>query len=245
MKKAALVFKKLFLFSSFYFLVSIFLASPVLAAVSLSLQPSSGSFDAGNPFTVSVQLNTGGAQTVGVDAMMSFNPQILKLDGIVFGELYDENNKSLGEADTTGEFYFSSSNASSAIAFSNTSPETLATLQFTAKAAGTSALTFDCSDGSLVDTNVWEQGTRGGDAVDLLLCSSATGGSYQVSGEAPPSTPTPPAEATATPTSAPGATATPAPAEEIPAAGRIINTSILSILGIGLVLLGLALQKNG
>jgi len=248
------VLKKLFLFSLFWFFFSIIFNTPASAAVTLFLDPPSDTFDIGENFEVLVKLNTGGAKTVGVDALMNFDPAILQLKGLSFGTLYSENNENLTKAETTGGFYFSSANLSSAVSFSNSTAETLATLKFTAKAAGTSQVTFKCTAGSLVDTNVWEQGTRGGDAVDLLICTNATGGSYQVEGAGvtstptpttqpgPTATPTPGPSPTPTPTPLPGTpTSTPTPAKELPVAGGFENTAILSIIGGGLVLLGLAL----
>lgn len=236
----AQILKPFFLVSFFCFLFFLVFATEALAIVTLSLDPASGTYEPQKSFDIAVKLNTGGAETVGVDALMNFDPAILTLNDIVFGTLYSDNQKSLGEANTTGKFYFSSGNVSSAFSFSNTSPETLATLKFTAKAAGTSPLSFDCTDGSLVDTNVWEKGTRGGDAVDLLVCSNATGGSYQVQGAG--ATPPPPG-ATATPT--PGPTATPTTGltatPTVPVTGTVENTMILSIIGGSLFLLGLIL----
>lgn len=255
---AAQFFKKFFLFSFFLLLFSPVFSSPALAVVTLFLEPSSGAYQIGESFDLSVKLNTGGAETVGVDALMIFNPVVLTLNNITFGDLYSDNTKNLTEANSSGKFYFSSANVSSAFPFANTTPETLAILKFTAKANGTSPVRFDCTDGVLVDTNVWEQGTRGGDAVDLLVCSNATGGSYQV-GEVtvtptptntpgPTSTPTPTPGAgvptsTPTPTNTPGPTATPTPTpvQKLPETGMVANTLILSIIGGGLILLGLSL----
>jgi len=196
------VMKKIFIFFIFctlYFILNT--ATSAMAAASLSLSPTSQSAAVGGTFDVNVVLNTGGAACNSTDVILTYNPQIIKVQSVSFGAspLFVSSNVSTPD-NTNGKLILNSSVMSSAFAYNGTG--TLATITFKGEATGSSAVTFTCTAATTNgDTNVWNT-----QAQDIVSCSANIGGNYTItaagnnptatpapgSGETPTGTPTPP-----------------------------------------------------
>lgn len=205
------------------------LTTGVLAAASLSLSPASSSTAQGQTFIVNVVLNTDNNSSSGTDALLSFNPQIIKIQSVAFANplLYSGENRQTID-NTNGKLTLNSSVISAAYAYKGSG--TLATITFKGESTGSSAVSFLCTAATTNgDSNIWNT-----QAQDIINCSSNIGGAYTVtSGES--------TSPTATPTITSGGesdtnpTATPTP----PAAGNISLTIFPVIVGGLLLLFGL------
>lgn len=153
------------------------LANPAYAfAATLSLSPSSGTFNKGCQVNIEIKLDTGGAQTDGTDAIILFDQGKLTANSITPGTIYSDypgNNP-----DNEGGKVTISGLASISSTFSGQG--TLATIHFTVKEnAGTGAtivkFDFDPNDKTkTTDSNVVQRGT----IQDIL--SSVTNGNYTI-----------------------------------------------------------------
>ena len=161
----------------------------------LTLNPSTSTVTTGSTFNVAIVLNTGGQSSAGADARLNYNPQDLEVQdfnsgtsgiqiqpGTNVGPLFSQTTwNSVDPA--TGKINFSGVINSGAAGYNGTG--TLATITFKAlRVASSSSVTFDYTDGSENDSNVWLK-TTGTDVTDLLL--SVGTGSYNL---IPPSVPT-------------------------------------------------------
>lgn len=173
---------------------SLFTPSLVLAgSATLSLDPSSGTFNQGCSFSVNVYLDTGGARTDGTDAIINYDSSRFTASPIINGTIYPDYPGNNVDA-ATGKITVSGL-ASVNAPFSGKG--TLATLNFTVKdtaSAGSTQITFEFDPQdktSTRDSNVVtaQQGT----VTDEL--NSVVNGNYIIgtglcSGQAAPS-PTP------------------------------------------------------
>ncbi len=155
-----------------------FILTPVAYAQSstLSLSPSSGTFNKGCSFSLQINLDTSGAQTDGTDAIISYDPARFSATSISSGSIYpDYPGNNIDE--TSGKITVSGLAAVSS-AFSGTG--TLATVQFSVKENAQAGATqikfdFDSNDKSkTTDSNVVERGT----IADIL--NSVVNGNYTV-----------------------------------------------------------------
>lgn len=153
-------------------------------SATLALSPASGSYAAGDIFSVNIVLNTQGSQIQGVDIVyLNYNPAMLEVQdddaGVAGAQIAPGAlmaTTALNSVDAgAGKVAFSQVTASGA---SYAGSGTLATVRFKALSDGTAAVTFTFTQGSTVDTNVASSGA------DIL--ASATGGSYVLSGTAVP-----------------------------------------------------------
>lgn len=167
------------------------LASPAQAlAATLSLSPSSGTFNRGCDFTLDVMLDTQGAQTDGTDAIILFDSARFTANQIFEGAIYpDYPGNNIEQA--SGKITVSGL-ASVTQAFTGTG--TLARVSFTVKEnapTGTSQVRFDFDPNDktkTTDSNVVERETVN----DVL--SSVVNGSYTIgTGSCTTQTPTAPA----------------------------------------------------
>lgn len=231
------------------------LALPEAAlAATLSLSPSTGTFNKSCPFSLEVVVDTQGAQTDGTDAILLYDSSRFNINSSAIvpnTTVYpDFPGNNVDEA--TGKITISGL-ASVATAF--TGKGTLATLNFTVKDSaptGATQITFDFDPNDkakTIDSNVVERNT----IVDLL--NSVTNGSYTVgSGTCTVSSPTPrPAGYySPTPTVPPatryvppqGAVSTPSattyiPVKTLPEGGTQELTLTLAIVGGILTVLGI------
>ena len=161
---------------------------------SLSLSPSSGTFNKDGQFAINIFLNTGGKNVVGVDVSLSFDSEKLQVQEVQPGSLFESQivfkNEVNGSKILLSLGSFSPYNGSG----------NYGTIQFLAKTLGTASVAFDPSP----QTKVSEEET----AANLL--GQVANGTYEIIETAAEATPTPTQEATA-PTSTPVPTATSIP----------------------------------
>lgn len=143
--------------STFYFLPTTVFA----AGATLSLSPSTGTFNKGCTFSLSVNLDTGNAQTDGTDAIIFYDPTRFRAQAVRSGTIYSDypgNNIDVA----TGKITISGLSSVSS-AFSGAG--TLATIDFIVVAdapVGTSQVKFDFNAADktkTTDSNVVERGT--------------------------------------------------------------------------------------
>lgn len=159
-----------------------FVALPAYAdAATLSLSPSSGTKSTDGTFEVKILLDTGSSTTSGTDAYIRFDPNVLQVvdastaeTGVQIqpGSLYSITSYNRTD-NATGQISFSASKSGGSPGYSGSG--TLATITFQAiKAASSSAVTFDFTNGSTTDSNVIDQSS----SQDLL--TSVTNASFAV-----------------------------------------------------------------
>lgn len=197
----------------------------------LSLSPTSGTFNKGCNFTLTINLDTGGAQTDGTDAILFYDPTRFTAQTIHSGTIYSDypgNNIDV----TNGKITVSGLSSVSS-AFNGAGA--LATVDFTVVSSaptGTSQVKFDFDPADktkTTDSNVVERGT----IADIL--NQVVDGNFTIgTGTSCSLNVTPskkpvggPEEATPIPTKAP-----------LPTAGVAENTLILAFVGGALTVLG-------
>lgn len=219
-------------FALFLILNSLF-STPVFAqAATLSLTPSTGTFNRDCNFTLDIRLDTAGAQTDGTDAILTYDSSRLTASSITSGSIYpDYPGNSID--DTSGKITVSGL-ASVSSAFSGQG--SLATVNFKVKDNAPTGTTqvkfdFDSSDkAKTTDSNVVQRGT----ASDIL--SSVVNGNYTVGTGTCGILPA---------TGGRGAVSTPSgelgevPLKALPPAGSEQLTFTLAIVGSVLVVLGI------
>lgn len=161
-----------------FIIITTFILVPSAFAqqATLSLSPSSGTFNRSCNFTLDIRLDTAGAQTDGTDAILTYDSSRLAASSITSGNIYpDYPGNSID--DTNGKITVSGL-ASVSSAFSGQG--SVATVKFTVKENAPTGATqikfdFDPSDKSkTTDSNVVQRGT----ASDIL--SSVVNGNYTV-----------------------------------------------------------------
>lgn len=219
--------------------INFILASPVFAqTATLSLSPSSGTFNKGCPFTLQIVLNTGGTQTDGTDAILIYDSSRITATSITSGSIYpDFPGNNIDE--TNGKITISGL-ASITTPFSGNG--TLATVNFKVKddaPAGATQIKFDFDPNDkakTTDSNVVERGT----VTDVL--NSVVNGNYVVGAGSCPPAGAPTAPGVGVPgVATPAATIRPSPTPSVglPPAGTSEMTFILAIVGSILTVLGI------
>lgn len=221
-------------FIIFIFLALFFPFSVFAQAATLSLAPSSGAFNRNCNFTLDIRLDTGGAQTYGTDAILTYDSSRFTATSISTGNIYvdyagNSIDDSLGRIVVSGLASVSSPFAGQG---------SLATINFTVKENAPTGATqikfdFDPSDKQKTsDSNVAERGKT----TDIL--SSVVNGNYTVGtgvcGKGGPGDG--PGGPTATPS---GQLPTQPPVKVLPPAGTEQLTFTLAIVGLVLVALGI------
>lgn len=228
---------------------SIFPFTAHAQTATLSLSPASGTFNKSCTFSLQINLNTGGVQTDGTDAILIYDSSRFTATSITSGTIYpDYPGNNIDETD--GKITVSGL-ASISSAFSGSG--TLATVNFTVNDTTQTGATqikfdFDPNDkAKTTDSNVVERGT----VADIL--NSVTNGSYTIgTGTCAAASPSPGAVGTGAGAKGGTGVATPSGAETIdqlvdrtgkgPGTSELTMTlaivgSVLTVLGI----LGLAL----
>lgn len=167
----------MFLVLSIQFLV---IPSAYAATATLTLSPSTGTFNKGCNFSVDIVINTGGAATEGTDVILFYDPSRLKATSITPGTIYaDYPGSAIDEANSKIKV---AGLASVSSAFSGTG--TVATVNFTVlptapmDTATQLKFDFDVSNKtSTTDSNV-AQISSPGTITDIL--DSVTNGSYNI-----------------------------------------------------------------
>lgn len=217
-----------------FFFSSWFLLSPAAAfaqTATLSLDPSSGTFNKGCAFSLNVTLDAGGSQTDGTDAIILYDTSRFIASSVNSGTIYPDYPGNNIDA-TAGKITISGL-ASVSTPFSGKG--TLATINFTAQSnapEGVTQVTFDfdpINKAKTTDSNVVQRGT----VVDVL--NSVVNGSYTI-GTGSCTTPSaPPRGAVGEPTATPSATVQPTP----PKAGTEQLTFMIAIIGSALTVMGI------
>ena len=195
--------------------------------------------NSGSTFQVKILINTGGVETINGDALFTFDPAKVSMDSATTGNFYSYFAANPLGGSTT-KYLVSSWEESVAHAKSTSTDVLFATLSLTAKACGTTQLSFDCTNGTEADSNI----NRASDSKDIItcplaplnisLCGADTGGTPTPTLAASP-TSTPSATPTTRPTNTPAPTATPGPiVTQMPRAGSVEIT--IAALGIGTLL---------
>ncbi len=145
-------------------------------AATLSLNPSSGTFNRGCSFSIKIDLNTQGTQTDGTDAILDYDPTRVTPQTIISGSIYPDYPGNF--IDAQARKINISGLASVQEAFSSSG--TLATVNFTVPQNAPTGLTqiileFDPNNKTkTTDSNVVERGT----VADVL--NSVINGSYTI-----------------------------------------------------------------
>jgi len=195
-------------------------AKTVYAGAKLSLDPSSATKSLNETFTVTAKVDSGGEVVGGVDGIGSYDSSrlelvsITKASNMVFTNLDSGGSCQIGTS-SGGKFSFTCY-ANSAVDNTAVSGD-LVVFNFKAKASGTANVTFSCTAGSTVDSNIVKTSTSG----DVISCSENGSGSYTIN-EGSSSTTTSTATSTPVPTTS----------TELPRTGNIGTT-------VGLVSFGL------
>lgn len=235
------IMKIFFVIFSFFIFNSVFPSPAYAQQATLSLSPSSGAFNRNCSFALDVNINTGGGQTDGTDAIIVYDPSRFSATSITNGTVYPEypgNNID----DTNGKITISGL-ASVTSAYSGSGK--LATINFSVKDKATSGATqitidFDPQNKTkTTDSNVVQRGT----IADIL--NSVVNGNYTVGENAACSTSASPAPGVITPQG--GTDSTPSGEVKQPyiPEQKVLNntantelTYTIAILGSSLIILG-------
>lgn len=216
-----------------------FILTPVVYAqtATLSLSPSSGTFNKGCPLSLQINLATGGTQTDGTDAILAYDSTRFSATSISSGSIYpDYPGNSIDDAN--GKITVSGL-ASVTSPFSGQG--TLATVNFKVTDTAPSGATqikfdFDPQNKSETrDSNVVERGT----VSDVL--NSVVNGNYTIGTGTcvAAGAPAAPGTGVATPSGAVTPAATPYVGPALPPAGTEQLTYTLAIVGMVLTILGI------
>lgn len=215
------------------------LTSQVKAAIAgpmLKLTPSSGSYDNGSTFKVTVGVDSGTAKSMAVDAFMTFDSaklEVVSIDAPTTSAFVNTMGKNIYNADGKFDMSFNPS-GDAVLTDSAVIKGDLAVITFKAKASGTAEVKFACTAGSTIDTNIFD--TTGNDVID---CASNQNGSYTINGggssggSTNPTSTSAPTTAANVPTTIPG---------QLPRTGGVETTIGLMVLGIVGALAGVALR---
>lgn len=230
-------------FITLFILLMFVLIRPAVAlAASLSLSPSSGTFNKGCAFSLEIKLDTGGLESDGTDAILSYDQNKVTATSISPGIIYADYPGNSVDNDTGKVIISGLASVSSGYKSSGT-PGTLATVNFTVKdavATGATIIKFDFDANAptkTTDSNVVQRGT----VLDIL--SSAPSGNYIIGTGA--CTQGVPAPVTVLPrTGGQGAVIISTPSAEIPyktlpPAGSEQLTFTIAIVGSVLTILGI------
>ena len=132
-------------------------------AATLSFDPSSVNVEAGETFDLTIQVDVGTDEALGVDALMEYDSEKLKVNNITNGTFLTVNTKEYGNP---GSIYVGAVVESSGESVTGSGP--LATITFEAIGSGTSNVTFVCEIDETGESNIPENSP---DVPDLLECS--------------------------------------------------------------------------
>jgi len=213
-----------------------------------TLTPTSGSFENGSDFSVVIGVDSQGVGIVAMDVVGSFDASKLQLDSIVkvegsavYNFLVFDNSASLLQIDNgAGTFSITLNPVGSSVYQGAVAAEGFLRLNFSAKAVGVASVSFTCSQGSFLDSNVLDE-----NSADVLACSSNQSGSYTITagsggGAAATAIPTPTSSSVGGDATA--ATATPTQVAELPETGSVGSTVTLAVVGMMSVLGALVLK---
>ncbi len=207
------------------------------AGATLSLSPSSGTFNQGCSFSLDILLDTGGVPTDGTDAILFYDPTRFTASKIRSGTIYSDYPGNAIDAQNGRITVSGLSSVSSAFSGKGV----LASIDFTvATAAPLSAtqIKFDFNPNDIAkttDSNVVERGT----VADIL--NSVVNGNYVV-GAGTCASPSPTPRPSSLPQGGPGIStpsAQPTARPTLPAGGTEGTTYTLAIVGVVLTVIGI------
>lgn len=230
--------RKLITFFLFSVLLLVFPSGVFAQVATLSLEPATGAFNRGCSFSVNVNVDTGGSQTDGADAILIYDPSRLTANSITNGTIYPDYPGNNIDAQSGKISILSLASVTAGFAGKGI----LATINFTVKdsaATGATQVKFDfdpLNKAKTTDSNVVERST----VVDIL--NSVTDGNYTVgSGSCT-------GQSTVTPTKRPvpvggpndsTGSSTYSPTKTLPDSGTPQFTATLAIVGGVLTVLGI------
>lgn len=157
----------------FLFLIIPFFFNSVFAA-SLKFDPSSASVAVGSNTEIKVVVDAGTDQIVSTDAYINYDANLVDVVSVNTGNFFQEHQKLTS---TPGKIYIAGMLTSSGE--TRTGSGVLATIVFKGKSTGTVNLTFDCTQGSTIDSNIGKNDTN---VVDIITCSDNGTGTISVGG---------------------------------------------------------------
>ncbi|MFA7300854.1 MAG: cohesin domain-containing protein [Candidatus Shapirobacteria bacterium] len=217
------------------FVFALFALTSVQAAEAgpmLKLSPSSGSYDNGSTFKITVAVDSGTAKSMAVDAFLTFDAaklEVVSIDAPTTPAFANSMGKNIYNTD--GKFDMSFNPSGDAVLSDSVAIKgDLAIVTFKAKATGTADVKFTCVAGSTIDTNIFD--TTGNDVID---CTSNQNGSYTINASSSGTTASTPTPTTVVQnvTTAPG---------ELPRTGGFESTLGLMIFGLVGAMAGVALK---
>lgn len=242
-----------FLTISFVLLLLFFVSSQVNSAVyaqtyKFELENPSQQICINNNFKVKVLINTNNVETNNGDALITFDPAKVTINSASTGNFYTYFSDSGLLGGYTNKYLIDSWEESIAHSKKSATDTLFATLNLTAKAEGSAAMSFDCSPNTGSDSNI----NRASDSIDILNCTALTSLSVAISScgattptvaptviptvtTTPPTPTSVPATPTIKPTTPPPPTNTPKPVvTALPRAGTAELT--VAFLGMGAIL---------
>lgn len=222
----------------FIFVCFIFLFIPLFRSVfaaTLQFDPTTIKTSAGQTFEVKINVNAGTDQIISVDAYILYDKTLLEAQSVTDGTFFPTASKYLGQ---DGKVY--AAGVVDDINKPKTGAGTIATVVFKGKKSGTLSLTFDCTNGSLTDSNVLKNDANN---TDIIQCASNGKASVTIGAGASSGQDTTSPTATPTLTSSSGSSREPTqPASQLPQTGIIDNILKYSVPGIILLVLGGAVR---
>ncbi len=171
--------KKIFCLILVLFVTFIGIKPAYAAGPMLKFTPSSGTYDLNSTFKVTIGIDSGTEKTQAVDVWSTFDASKLKVVSIVKAAT-PAFDFAMGEANidnAAGKFSVLFSPSAGSASFEATAVSgDLAVVTFEAKSAGTAAVNFTCSQGSTIDSNIFNTATN-----DVINCALNQNGSYTIS----------------------------------------------------------------
>lgn len=208
-----------------FFILALFFILPgfkkVLAA-NLDFEPTSVSTDVGQTFEIKINVDSSGEQILSTDAVVLYDKDILSVQSIAEGTFFPTVTYDTSQE---GQAYVAGMVDDPATWKEGSG--TVATVVFSAIANGSTTLTFDCTPGETIDSNIAKNDLH---ATDIIECSANGTTDVVVGGGGEDDGGT-----TATPTSTPASGGT---SGQLPQSGILDNVLKYSVPGIILLILG-------
>ena len=210
--------------ASLFLVVGFFAGVSQAQAATLSFDPSSAQVKVGETTTLSVKVNAGTSEILGVDALIEYDKNLFKVESITDGTYLTVTTKDSG---SEGKIYIAG--AVESAGESVTGSGVLASIKLKALANGTSSVRYVCELGETGESNISEASI---DATDLIECSQNGQATLVSSGGATGSSSTGGTSRTSTSSARSGST-------QLPQTGVVQDMVVLSMfIGGALFLVG-------
>lgn len=144
------------------------------AAPRLYFEPSSGAYSLEEEFDVVVKIDTNGEESVGADAIISFDQNRLDVNQVTEGDFFSGFSHDLDSDNGKLSIYVHSED----VLTTKSGVGDIATISFKTVDEGTAAVSFLCDSESNTGSSIWDQ-----EGNDLIDCSATGSGSYEIGGE--------------------------------------------------------------